>query len=298
MKRLEQKNQGILTGIEYRAPTYRWGYGLMLLFLLLASFIALLPAIWLLFASFKEAHEVFAVPFTFFPRDVNPGKIMAVWNTLGFGRYYLNTLLMVAGAVISVTLFCGLLAYAVSVLRPAGHKLVFSLILVSYLIPAVASIVPLYARILSLKLTGWQLYLPLCLIYGANAYYFMMFKGYFDSLPRSLFEAAEMDGCGKGRMFLSIVLPLSKPIIGVIAIFTSTAAWSDFLLPYLVLQEDRTATLMVKIFNLQANMATMMGFGIDKFLMTLTLSILPLVVLFAIFQKQILSVAAGSGIKG
>lgn len=296
--KLNQKSEGILTFIEYRKPRFRLGYALILLALFLSVCVAILPVVWLILASFKDAGEVFSSPFTFFPREIRLQKIGEVWSGLNFGRYYLNTVLMALGAVAAVTIFCGLLAYAVSILRPAGHKIVFGLILLSYMVPAVASIVPLYSRILSLKLTGYLQYLPLCLIYGANAYYFMMFKGYFDGLPRSLFEAAEIDGSGKMRMFFSIVLPLSKPIVGVVAIFTVTAAWSDFLLPYLILQDDRTATLMVKVFNLQSAMATMMNFGVDKLLMTLTLSILPQIALFAVFQKQIMGVTANSGIKG
>jgi len=99
-------------------------------------------------------------------------------------------------------------------------------------------------------------------------------------------------------MFFTIALPLSKPIVGVVSIFAMTASWADFLLPYLLLQDDQLATVMVKIYNLKMNMSNMMGFGIDKYLMALAISVLPQVLAFVIFQKQITGTNANSGIKG
>ncbi|MDE7210069.1 MAG: carbohydrate ABC transporter permease, partial [Lachnospiraceae bacterium] len=91
--------------------------------------------------------------------------------------------------------------------------------------------------------------------------------------------------------------PLSRPMIGVVSIFVMTASWSDFLLPYLVLQKEKAMTIMVKIYDLQNTMGTVTGFGPDKLLMVLTISILPQIVLFALFQKQITGNAVSAGIK-
>jgi multiple sugar transport system permease protein len=200
--------------------------------------------------------------------------------------------------VLCAVVFNGLLAYAVSIVKPMGHKLVYSLIMASYMIPAVASLVPLYSNIARLGLEGYAWYLPLCLLYGANAYYFMMFKNYFDTIPKALFEAAKIDGANSIQMFFTVALPLSSPIVGVVSIFAMTASWADFLLPYLLLQDDSLATVMVKIYNLKMNMSNMMGFGIDKYLMALSISILPQIIVFAIFQKQITGTNATSGVKG
>ena len=90
---------------------------------------------------------------------------------------------------------------------------------------------------------------------------------------------------------------MSRPIIGVVAIFTMTAAWSDFLLPYLVLNDDSMMTVMVKIYNLQTTMGSVQGFGPDKLLMILTISILPQIVIFAIFQRQITGSSAAGAVK-
>lgn len=99
-----------------------------------------------------------------------------MWKTIGFGKYFVNTFIVMIGSVLCAVVFNGLLAYAVSIVKPAGYKIVYGMIMASYMIPAVASLVPLYANIVSLKLESYAIFVPLCLLYGANAYYFMMFK--------------------------------------------------------------------------------------------------------------------------
>lgn len=296
--KLRNKREGLVNSIEYRKPRFKALYAVMIFLLVVACLCAIIPIGWLFLAGFKNADEVFKAPFTFFPESFDLGKVAEVWKTVGFGKYFLNTLIVMCGSVFCAVVFNGLLAYAVSVVKPMGHKLVYNLILASYMIPAVASLVPLYANITSLGLKGYAVYVPLCLLYGANAYYFMMFKNYFDTIPRSLFEAAKIDGAGSLRMFFSVALPLSKPIVGVVSIFAMTASWADFLLPYLLLQDDKLYTAMVKIYNLKASMSQMMNFGIDKYLLAITITIIPQIFVFAVFQRQITGTNAQSGVKG
>ncbi|MBQ2711089.1 MAG: carbohydrate ABC transporter permease [Clostridia bacterium] len=296
--RLTQKNEGLINGIEYRHKRFKWLYAVLIFILVCACLCAVIPIGWLFLVGFKGADEVFKAPFTFFPESIDLGKIVEVWKMVGFGKYFLNTIIVMLGSVFCAVVFNGLLAYSVSVVKPLGHKVVHGAIMASYMIPAVASLVPLYANITSLGFKGYALYIPLCLLYGANAYYYMMFKNYFDTIPRALFESARIDGASSLKMFFTIALPLSKPIVGVVSIFAMTASWADFLLPYLLLQDDQLATVMVKIYNLKMNMSNMMGFGIDKYLMALAISVLPQVLAFVIFQKQITGTNANSGIKG
>lgn len=296
--KLKNKNEGLITGIEYRQKKFKVLYGFIIFMLIVACFVTLIPIGWLFLAGFKDANEVFKAPFTFFPKSINLGKVIEVWKTVGFGKYFINTFIIMAGSVFCAVVFNGILAYAVSVIKPLGHKIIYGIIMASYMIPAVASLVPLYARIISLGLDGYAILIPLCLLYGANAYYFMMFKNYFDTIPASLFEAAKTDGANALQMFFKIAIPLSKPIIGVVSIFAMTASWADFLLPYLLLQDDRLYTIMVKVYNLKTQMATMMDFGIDKYLMAISITIIPQIFIFALFQKQITGTNAQSGIKG
>lgn len=295
LKRLKSKSSGILTAADYKKVGFRIVYWIILFILLVAVLTALIPVLWLFISSFKEAGELTSTPYHLFPEVFNINKLAEVWNMLNFWQYFLNTIIVVIGAVLCSVVFNGLLAYVFAIVKPKGYKIFYGLVMASYMIPALMSIVPLYQQIIDFGLINT--YIPLWFMFGANAYYLIMFKNYFESLPKALFEAAEMDRCGKFRAFFKVVIPMSRPIIGVVAIFTMTAAWSDFMLPYLVLNDESMMTVMVKIYNLQSTMGSVQGFGPDKLLMILTISILPQIVIFAIFQKQIMGSSAAGAVK-
>ncbi len=295
LKRLKSKSSGILTAADYKKVGFRIVYWIIFFILSVAVLTALTPVLWLFISSFKNAEELTATPYHLFPEAFNFNKLAEVWQMLNFWQYFLNTIIVVVGAVLCSVVFNGLLAYVFAIVKPKGYKIFYGLVMASYMIPALMSIVPLYKQIIDFGLINT--YIPLWFMFGANAYYLIMFKNYFESLPKALFEAAEMDRCGKFKAFFKVVIPMSRPIIGVVAIFTMTAAWSDFLLPYLVLNDDSMMTVMVKIYNLQSTMGTVQGFGPDKLLMILTISILPQIVIFALFQKQITGSSAVGAVK-
>ena len=124
----------------------------------------------------------------------------------------------------------------------------------------------------------------------------MLFKNYFEKFPKSVIEASRIDGLNDFKIFFKVVLPLSRPIIGVVAIFAMTAAYSDFLLPYMVIgqgSDQSTWTLMVAIYNLSSDT----NIKANQLLQLLVLSIIPQVVIFVIFQKQITNQSVNSGMK-
>jgi len=136
----------------------------------------------------------------------------------------------------------------------------------------------------------------LWLSYGANVFYIVMFKTYFDSIPKPLIEAARLDGASNWQIFTRIVFPLSLPIVMVVSIFAINASWSDFLLPYLVLNSvPDKQTLMVRIYSVNMNPPS--GMTQDQILMLIGLSIIPVLILFGIFQRQITDSVATTGIK-
>lgn len=291
MKHLKDKTEGLLNFSDYKKVKYKIVYGVIIFLLILFVLTAILPVLWLFVTSFKTVNEINSNVYHFFPESFDFMKLVNLWNRLDFGRYYLNTILVVLGAMLCSVLFNGLLAYAIGILKPAGYKMINRLILLSYMIPAALSIFPLVMQIKDFEMINS--YLPLCLIFGSNAYYYMLFKDYFQKIPVSLIEAARMDGLSDFRIFYKVVLPLSKPIIGVVAIFAMTAAYSDFLLPYLILQDDSMKTVMVAIYNLSSTTTI----DTSEFLMLLVISIIPQIVIFIIFQKQIMGSQASSGMK-
>ena len=161
----------------------------------------------------------------------------------------------------------------------------------SLLIPGTVSIVAVFRNINLVGLN--KSFVPLWLAFGANAFYVVLFKQFFEEIPKELVEAAELDGCGVWRMFVTIMLPLSKPIISVVAIFAITAAWSDFLLPYLVLNGTDKVTVMVKLFSFKDTPTDAVSVLRASFF-----AIIPPTILFTIFQKQITDGAATGAVKG
>ena len=222
----------------------------------------------------------------------HPEPFAATWSQLGIAKNYLNSLISVVGSVVCALLFNGLLGYGIGILKPKGHGIVKKLVLLSLLMPPTISIVPLFMNIQ--KLNMGNSFLPLWLSYGANAMYVILFVQFFETLPRSIIEASHIDGCSQLQTFTRIVLPLSKPICAVISIFAVNAAWSDFLLPYLVLRGGSRQTVMVRLFVFSTEQTV----NADTMMRSVVFSMIPPIILFFIFQKQLTENAVSVGIKG
>ena len=251
------------------------------------ALIALYPVFWLACSSLKNLTEYLSTT-QILPKNAD----WAGWNDFGFTKYYINSGIAVAGGVLCAIFFNGLMAYVLAVLKPKGHKIVLALVMWCLLIPPTTSFVALFVNIKKIGLTGS--FVPLWLTMGANAYWVILFKNYFESLPRDYIDAARIDGCGTFGVFTRIVLPLSKPIIVVVAIFAITAAWSDFLMPFLLLSGTDKETIMVKLYSFQTSIKTNQ---ID-IIRAVLYSIIPPTILFAVFQKQIMGGVMSGGIKG
>lgn len=292
----KDKKDGVIRGYDIRSPKTKVIAVVITLICAMMICICLFPAVWVFLASFKDIKE-FMTEVSILPKSFDWSRMAETWNAFKFVRYYKNSLIHVLGATACAVIFNGLLAYGLAVLRPKGHKLVVALVMWTLLIPGVISIVPLFRNINLLGMS--KSFLPLWLAYGANAFYVMLFKQFFEEIPKELTEAAKLDGCGVWRMFLNVILPLSKPIIMVVAIFAVTAAWSDFLLPYLVLNGakwgDGTTmeTVMVKLFSFKDTPTNAVSVLRASFF-----AIIPPTIIFIIFQKQITDGAATGAVKG
>lgn len=288
---LRDKTTGLMNFSDYRKASNKVAYWIGFFLLVIFAFIALSPIVWLFLSAMKTNGELYSTHFSLFPAHWDFAKIWRVMEESNLWRYYLNSFIVCLGAIFFAVLFNSMLAYAVAVIKPFGYKVVNVLVMLGYMIPGILSIYPLSKQIASLG--GVNHYLFLWLAFGANAYYYMLFKDHFARLPKSLMEASKIDGCGNFETFIRVAVPLSKSIIGVVAIFAMTASYSDFLLPYLILNKESMQTLMVGIFNLSSSPTL----GLSEFLTILSLSIIPQIIVFAIFQKQIMNQGATTGSK-
>lgn len=308
MGRLAHKTGGVFIFSDYKDIRHKVLYGLFIAVLVAFAAIAVFPPLWLFLSCFKEPTAVLTDEFQLFPETFDLSVIGRVWSEFRFGRYYLNSLFLILGAVVCAVVFNGLLAYAVAVIRPKGARLVDAFVTATLLIPAIINISPLYMNIIGTfdflsDLFGtnvWNIpyfsYVPLWLVYGANAYYYVLFKVYFNSIPRALFEAAEIDGANRLQMFRYILAPLAFPIIAVVAIFTMNGAWSDFLLPSLMTQITQSEQpIMVRLYHMYGDQ--MAQVTLQEKLMTIMFAVIPPILLFALFQKRISANVATSGLR-
>lgn len=282
---------GVIREYDMHSPSVRVGYGFILLLCALMVVVALFPLIWVILAGFKDLKE-FVSSTSIIPSSFNLQAFVTTWNQLGIAKNYLNSFISVAGSVVCALIFNGLLGYGLGILKPRGHGVVKKLVMLSLLMPTTISIVPLFMNIQRLGLGNS--FLPLWLSYGANAMYVILFVQFFESLPASIIEASRIDGCSQLQIFFRIVLPLSKPICSVVAIFAINAAWSDFLLPYLVLRGGELQTVMVRLFVFSTEQTV----NADAMMRSVVFSMIPPIILFFIFQKQLTENSVSVGIKG
>ena len=282
---------GVIREYDMHSASVKAGYGFILLCCALMVVLAVFPLIWVVLAGFKDLKE-FMSSTSLLPESFSAEPFITTWNQLGISQNYLNSLIFVVGSVICALIFNGLLGYGIGILKPKGHLAVKRLVMISLLMPTTISIVPLFMNIQNLHLGNS--FLPLWLSSGANAMYVILFVQFFESLPGSIIEASRIDGCSQLQIFFRIVLPLSKPICAVIAIFAVNAAWSDFLLPYLVLRGGQLQTVMVRLFVFSTEQTV----NADTMMRSVVFSMIPPIVLFFIFQKQLTENAVSVGIKG
>lgn len=287
---------GVIRDFDLGSKSVKIGLFLVYAACVVIFLVSVFPILWVFLAGFKELKEFYGtMQFlgnkSFFPQIFDFSRYAETWGDMKFYRYYFNSIWSVAGSIVSALLFNGLLAYGLSILKPKGHKVVYSLVLFSLLIPATTCITPLFANLTRLHLTGF--FTPLWLAAGANAFFVVLFKQFFDSFPKSMLEAGRIDGCTPLQVFFRIVMPLSKPIMVVVTIYAINGAWSDFLLPYLVL-DNKYRTVMVKLFEYRSANTTN---DLDV-LRAVVFSIIPPIVLFIFFQKKLTQNFVTSGIKG
>ncbi|WP_394938466.1 carbohydrate ABC transporter permease [Psychromicrobium sp. YIM B11713] len=254
------------------------------------------PMLWLAKAAITPTQDTLRTPLALFPHGIDWENLSAAWNDIHISLYFGNTAILAVGAWAIQILVATTGGYLLSILRPSYARVLEVMVLSTLFIPAVVLLVPLYLTILNPPLTGtsmintyWAVWLPA----GANAFNILLVKRFFDSLPREVFEAASTDGAGPFRIFWSLVLPMSKPILGVVSVFAVINSWKDFLWPLLVLPNPQLQPLSVRLPSIQSTTE------LDVFLAALAISTLIPVMLFIVFQKMFLNSAGlGGALKG
>ncbi|MGW0080971.1 carbohydrate ABC transporter permease [Streptomyces sp. NPDC003393] len=253
------------------------------------------PLYWMASSGVKDAQEVVRTPPTLVPESFTPGNYGRAWDVMDLSTLLFNTLFYAFGALAFQLVLDVAAAYSLSKLRPVLGKAILGMMLATLMIPATVLVVPQYLTVLDVPIvhrnllnSPWAIWLPSV----TNAFNIFLLKRFFDSVPGELLDAASMDGASPTRVLWSIVLPISRPILGVVSIFAVVGVWKDFLWPMLTLPDSSKQTLNVGIYSLSN------GVPVNVLIAALTIASLPTLIVFLVFQRNIMSGLTAGGLKG
>ncbi len=296
MTRVDSSQRTLISPWALRGRRGRLAYWLVFALVLALFTIAfVVPLLWMVLGAMKTAPELARNPPTLLPETANAGAYTEAWDFMDLAKYFKNTVVIAAGAWLIQLAVQVPAAYALSKLRPVLGRWVLALMLATLMLPASALLVPTYLAITEVPVFEVNLVNSPAAIWlpaAANAFNIYLLKRFFDQIPTDLLDAARIDGAGSVTTMVRIVLPLSRPIIAVVSIFSIVAAWKDFIWPLLVLQDPEIQTLSVALQRFEPDTP------INLMLAGLVIASVPMVVAFLIFQRQILAGLTAGGLKG
>src|SRR6266702_5856317 len=296
MSAFDVQTRTLISRAQLNRPLARRIYWVLLvLTIVVFTLVFLFPLYWLFSSGLKSASEVLQSPPTLVPHTWSFHNYSTAWSDFNLGRFIFNTTYYAIGALLLQLVFDVAAAYALSKLRPVLGNVVLGMMLATLMVPATVLVIPNYLTAINVPVLHWSLInspVALWLPAVANGFNIFLLKRFFDSIPEELLAAAAIDGAGPIRALWSIVLPMSRPILGVVSIFGTVAVWKDVLWPLLVLPDPTKSTVNTGLLNLT-------GDGIPENILMASLAIasLPTIVFFLIFQRSIMSGLTAGSIK-
>lgn len=257
----------------------------------LIAFSVLIPILWLLVSSFKTDVGVIKFPPRFFPEEWTLHQYLYVGDSIPIFEMTKNTIVFAGGVTLISLLFDSMAGYAFARMRFKGSKLLFSIILLTMMVPFQIIMTPLYIEVYKFHLL--DTYLGLILPRATSAFGIYMMSSFFSGLPKSLEESGRIDGMSEFRIFWSIMLPLCKPALVSLGIYHFMNNWNDLLYPLMLTSSQNKRTL-------SAGLAVLVGNKVIKYGPTLAatmISLTPLLILYIFCQKYFIEGVATSGIK-
>ncbi|MFD1861566.1 carbohydrate ABC transporter permease [Planococcus chinensis] len=251
-------------------------------FILLAigSLLILSPLWWMFATSLKTMAEVMSFPPSFFPEDWLFSNYIRTWEAAPFTRYTINTLVITTFVVVGNVLSNSFIAYGFAKIPFKGKNVLFAIVLATMMIPGFVTLIPQYVLFANL---GWiNTYYPLIVpAFFGSAFNIFLLRQFYMTIPTELIEAAKIEGASHFYIWWKIGLPLTKPAIATVAIFSFNGAWNDFLGPLLYLNDENLYTLQIGLQVFKGQLSTQWNYLMAGSLLVL----LPVIVIFFIFQK-------------
>lgn len=287
----------LISPLEMRRPASRIAYWLVWSALLLLTLTTIFPLYWMFSGALKTTPEMFKMPPTLVPLDPQWSNYPKAWSRLRYAVYFRNTVGLALGGWALQLFVSTTAAYSLSKLKPAWGNLILFLFLSTLMVPASAYLIPQYLTVVNVPIinirlidTWWAVWLP-----GAvSAFNIFVLKSFFDEIPLDLTDAARIDGANPWQMFARIVLPLSRPALAVVSIFSVIGAWKDFFWPFLVLTNADLQPIMVALYRLNNRSQE----PLNLIVAALAIASIPPIVMFVIFQRQIIRGITLTGLKG
>lgn len=265
---------------------------LLYVFLVIASFAMIVPLIWMLSASVKPETQIFAFPIQWIPEKFMWNNYVKVFTLYPFMTYYINTIKIAVIITLAQIITCSMAAYSFSKIKYPERDKLFLGYLSTMMVPFQVIMVPQFIimRMLGLMNTHTAL-----ILIGAFAPFgVFLFRQFFLTIPDELSESARIDGCSEFGIYFKIILPLSKPAIGSVTIFTFVAAWNDFLAPLIYINTEDKKTLQLGMRNFQ----TLYESNYGQLMAAAVCAVVPTILVFLLAQDYFVKGIATSGLKG
>jgi len=261
----------------------------LLLFLGIA--ITLAPFVWMISTSFKSSESVFSYPPQWIPQNPTLEQYRALFREVNFLQFFKNSVI-VALAITLFSLFLNALGgFAFAKYRFPGREKIFALLLATLMVPGQITMIPVFLMLKSVGLINsyWGLIIPA----GASAFGIFLMRQFITTIPNDLIESARIDGCSEFRIFWSIILPLCKPVLAALGIFTFMGSWNAFLWPLIVMIKENMYTLPVALANLSGQYATKFGLLMAGAVVVVA----PVLIVFILAQRYVIRGVAVTGLK-
>ena len=262
------------------------------LFLVAGAFVTAIPLLWMLSASLMATGEATAFPPHILPRHVTFEHYRDLFVRLNLGRSFLNSMIVAVFSTLLSLLFNSMAGYAFAKLRFRGRDRIFTFLVASLAIPAQIAMLPLFLMLKSIGLVNT--YVGAMIPMMATIYGIFLVRQFMVSVPDDLLAAARVDGASEWRIYWSIIMPLAKPVLATLAIFTFMSAWNDFMWPLIILTDHHKYTLPVAVANLLGEHVQ----DLELMMASSVITVIPVLILFFVLQRYYIAGLMAGSVKG